>query len=266
MKLQVATSQGELTLVVSDSLYSQCVFVRQWGLLVDLGDFMLPDMAGVRTVLLTHSHLDHVLHGCAKLALYAKKRERTVPVWTSPEDAVRLPELFDKLAAFDHIPALFAALDVRPSDEVAIRSDLVARPFTTQHAIPSRGWTVWRRTSHLLPSFEGISQDEIAERARAGERVEGTRETPVFTVTGDTTLAGVPEQALESEVLVTECAMPSRGPALERFGHLCPADIEELLSRFTGRAMVVMHTSHRTREALAGIDDLRMTVVGVEAP
>ncbi len=266
MKLQVATSQGELTLVVSDSLYSQCVFVREWGLLVDLGDFMLPDMAGVRNVLLTHSHLDHVLHGCAKLALYAKKTERTVPVWTSPEDAERLPELFGQLAAFDHIPALFAALDVRPSDDVAVRSDLVARPFTTQHAIPSRGWTVWGRTSHLLPSLKGLSQDEIAEKARAGEDVECTGQIPLLTVTGDTTLAGIPEHALESEVLVTECAMPSRGPALERFGHLCPADIRELLSRFTGKTMVVTHTSHRTRGALAGIDDPRMTVIGADAP
>ena len=221
------------------------------------------------TVLLTHTHLDHV-----KDLDYLAVRPGGADLYV-PADALahvhaylRATTEVNQVAAYDEALAPAARIHgVRPGDEFPIgrRGAHTVRVLPTRHKVPSVGYLVSEHGKELLPDLAAarttLSQAEfgqlMAARRRAGEPVERQVTRPLFAYLGDTHasalagadwLAGVP-------VVITECTFLDEGERerADRVGHTLWADLRPVVAAHPATTFVLTHFSLRysDREVLA---------------
>ena len=162
-------------------------------LLIDCGDgcathLEIGNISALRTVLLTHAHVDHVA-GLVSL-IHLRRRFSTLPplriLHADPCERLRL---IDQIAP----GAEFSV--VTPGERILLgggeRSPYWAVPFPVLHEVGegdvALGYQLWRRRSQRNPRYAGLTGPEMGELARSGATdLSVLVEEHLLTYTGDT--------------------------------------------------------------------------------
>ena len=164
------------------------------------------DFMGLKTVLVTHAHLDHM----AALPVYVARRrmmKMEPPTIYLPAEVVEPTErLLRAWQRLDRGRMLCNLIGVEPGQEFELSREHVVTVFQTTHTVPSVGYIVWDRRRKLRPELAGKNQNEIRELATAGTPVTEEVRVPIVCYAGDTSPPGLDNDpaVYESQVLITE--------------------------------------------------------------
>jgi ribonuclease Z len=225
----------------------------------------LRSMVGVRTLLLSHGHVDHAGALPAFLGIRALHGHHAPLRVVMPEEIVE--DLLHSLEAMSRLqrwPLDIEAVGLAPGQEVALRGDLMVRAFKTFHPVPSLGYHLTRRVKKLKAEFAGMTSDQIRRSKEAGEdmfdvvsRVELAYATDTLVQVLDHT-----PQLAEARVLVLECTFLDQRKTVEAARSGCHIHLDELLERahlLSNPHIVLMHLSQLYRpDEVAAILDRRV--------
>lgn len=176
-----------------------CLQLPDYKLVFDMG--VCPDSATrIRTVLITHGHVDH-LAGIIKHA-YTRNMMRMKPSrFVVPEHLVDpITQMFDIWENIQHKTLKYEVIPLAVGEELKLGSGVSVVPFNTYHRVPSQGYSLYRTKRKLKPEFKGLLGEEIG-RLRTEEGIEVTDEVKTLEVayTGDTT-----SECLDRESVIAE--------------------------------------------------------------
>jgi ribonuclease Z len=232
------------------------------------------ELIGIDTVCLTHGHMDH----SAGLAYYFSQRTfQGLPPGTvlAPHRLVQpIQELMQVYSRIEGHLSPCQVIGVDEDEDVAVRKDLVVRPFRVRHAGPALGFAVVEVRKKLRPELAELSGQQIADLKRRGETVEYRLEIPRVAFCGDSAPGNYldHDHVRNAEVLIIECTF-FEGDHIERAyagQHTHVAELPAILERVRSPQVVISHTTRRTgigeakrrlRELLAPADLERVTVL-----
>jgi ribonuclease Z len=226
--------------------------VPELDLLLDVG-IPFRHAAGVKTLLLSHGHADHVG------ALNTLLGIRALHGITMPLRVVMPAEIVDtvkaalgSLSELQRWPLPIEAVGLEAGQEVPLKKDHWIRAFRTFHPVPSLGYQVVRRTRKLRAEFAGLSGEVIAARRRAGEEMLEEVEHLELAYATDTLVQVLDHEPsiLTSKVLILECTFLDARKSLDAARAGCHVHLDELLERvdrFENQHLVLMHFSQLYR-------------------
>ena len=228
------------------------------GLAFDVGRGT-PRLGGVRSVFLTHGHMDHALGLPHLLSMRAGSRSDPLEIFCPAPIESALDGFLRAASRLDERDFDFRLRGLEPGDRVEVAPDLAVGSFATDHVVDGLGYHLLRTRRRLREDLRDEPRERIIELCRAGETVEEAREEIWLSCTGDTSAAvfeRVPE-LFHSRVLVIECTFLDREHAARarRFKHVHLDDLVAVRERFTNEALVLYHLSrrHRPAELLAAV-------------
>jgi ribonuclease Z len=209
-----------------------------------------PSAIRMSTLLLTHGHIDHA----AGLPYYISMRGM---MRHSP------PRIYCPAPAYEPIAKILSAwtelqadtdrcklIAVEPGAVIPLKGDKVARAFSSPHRIDCIGYTLYSHVRKLKSELVGLSQEQIADRARAGENVQTVEERAEICFPGDTRIDVIEREPSTTiaRVLILECTFV--GPSVEvkkarRGGHVHLDEIAERASLFKNEVLLLTHFSRR---------------------
>jgi ribonuclease Z len=221
--------------------------------------------AGVRTLLLSHGHVDHAG------ALPTLLGIRALHGMSTPLRVVMPAEILDEMkaalaamTAMQRWPLSIEAIGLAAGQELDLRPDLVVRAFRTFHPVPSLGYLLIRRVKKLRPEHHGMPGPEIAARRQAGEDLFVTSDHLEVAYATDT-LAQVLDHSPEilgAQVLILECTFLDERKSVADARSGCHIHLDEWIERadrFANQSVVLMHVSQIYRpDEVAGILDRRL--------
>ena len=221
--------------------------------------------AAVRTLLLSHGHVDHAgalptLLGIRALHGHATPLRVVMPVEIVPEVRAAL----DAMTALQRWPLTIDAVGLAPGDEHALRPDLIVRAFRTFHPVPSLGYQLVRRIRKLKAEHRGMPGREIAARRAAGDELFDTIDQPEIAYATDTLVQVLDHSPAlyASTVLIIECTFLDERKSLADARAGCHVHLDELIERaelFQNQHVVLMHVSQSYRpDEVAAILDRRL--------
>jgi ribonuclease Z len=221
--------------------------------------------AGVRTLLLSHGHVDHIGALSTLLGI------RALAGRTTPLRVVMPIEIVDgvkatlaAMTALQHWPLAIEAIGMAPGDEHALKPDLAVRAVKTFHPVPSLGYVLVRRVKKLRPEYHGLPGPEIATRRAAGDDLFEVAEHAELAYATDTLVQVLDHspELLAANVLILECTFLDERKALTAARAGCHIHLDEIIERaerFENQHVVLMHFSQIYRpDEIAGILDRRL--------
>jgi ribonuclease Z len=221
--------------------------------------------AGVRTLLLSHGHVDHVGALSTLLGI------RALAGRTTPLRVVMPIEIVDGVKAtlaamtgLQHWPLAIEAIGMAHGDEHALKPDLAVRAVKTFHPVPSLGYVLMRRVKKLRPEYHGLPGPEIAARRAAGDDLFELAEHAELAYATDTLIQVLDHspELLAANVLILECTFLDERKTLAAARAGCHIHLDEIIERaerFENQHVVLMHFSQIYRpDEIAGILDRRL--------
>ncbi|KZV18765.1 ribonuclease Z, chloroplastic [Dorcoceras hygrometricum] len=157
------------------------------------------------------------------------------------------------------------ALDVGETYEM--RSDLVVRPFKTQHVIASQGYVIYSVRKKLRKQYMHLKGKQIEKLKKSGVEITDTILCPEVAFTGDTTsdffLDPRSADALRAKILITEATFLDENVSVEHareHGHTHLYEIMEHAQWIRNKALVLTHFSSRYH-----IEDIRQAVAKLQS-
>lgn len=208
------------------------------------------DFMSLRTIFVTHPHLDHM----AALPVYVARRrmmKMEPPTIYMPAEIVEPAERMLKAwQRLDRGRMVCELVGVRPGDEIELSRENVVTVFQTTHTVPSVGYVVWDRRRKLKPELAGRPQNEIRDLATSGVDVTHEVRVPLVCYTGDTAPPGLDADpaVYEAQILITELTFyrpEHRKEKIHKFGHTHLDDIVERAERFRNEKILFSHVSTR---------------------
>lgn len=233
---------------------------------------------GLRNVLLSHVHYDHVLGLVRYLRLRVMSSAPLPRVYVpaeSRDDLLAVLRAQERMEHADPQDLDSVVRPVSPGDVLHLSSRYSVRAFDVVHRAPSRGYTVSETRRKLKPELVGLPHTEIQRLATQGTNVTNDVTFDLVTYVGDSTIETLerhPEVG-RSEVLLLESTYLPPDPldAGARYGHTHLGELVELYHRrpeaLASPHVVLKHFSvkysdSQVREALASLPDgLRQRVV-----
>lgn len=232
-----------------------CWRINELKLLFDVGvqpwDFM-----GAPTMLISHTHLDHI----AALPAYVSRRrmmKMEPPVIYLPDSAVdtawKMLQLFRQLDRGSMPCELVGVLE---GDEIELGREYLVKAVPTRHTIDSVGFIVYQRRKKLRAEFQGLSGDEIRDLRLAGTDVTQETRVPIVGYTGDTSPPGLDlnEDMFQCRILISEMtflAPEHRKDKIHKHGHMHVDDYRQRSDRFKNELIIGGHLSTRYTAAQA---------------
>lgn len=226
------------------------LIVPEYRLGLDLG-LTREETLPMPTVLITHSHIDHLSavcwHADARGLMGMKRPRYVVP----PSVAGPLEELFaawDRLQGGNRFPHEIVPLG--PGEELTLPRGLVVRPFETFHRSVSQGYAVWRTVRKLKPEYVGLPGEQIRKlRAEQGVEVTEQRQVLELCYTGDTTVDVLQhEEVRTARRLIMEATFLDDRVSVEHARKLGHMHLDQLAARadeLENEAILLMHFSAR---------------------
>lgn len=208
------------------------------------------ELISIDYVCLTHGHMDH----SAGLAYYFSQRNfQGLPPGTVITHHRLVPAIEDLMHVYARIeghlsPARVVGVD--EDEDVAVRRDLVVRPFRVKHAGSALGFSVVEVRKKLRPELADLSGQQIAELKKKGENVEYRLEVPRVAFCGDSAVGDYLDHrhVRDAEVLIVECTF-FEGDHIDRANmgqHTHVADLPALMERVNSPHVVISHITRRT--------------------
>ncbi len=238
--------------------------VPQFDLGLDVG--LAPrTLAGVRTLLLTHGHVDHVGSLGTLLGIRALQGQRSPLRVIMPAEIVdAVQHSLEATSALQHWPLTIEAVGLRAGEETPLGSDLFVRAHQAFHLVPCLAYEVFRRVRKLHPSWVGRPGNEIARAREAGEDIFAVTERPELAYATDT-LVSVLDHApalFAAKTLIIEATFLDGRKSMEAVHAGCHIHLDELIARaeqFRNEHLVLMHFSQMYRpDEVNGILDARL--------
>lgn len=238
----------------SISAYSTFIYSKELNLIFDIGD-VTEEMLSIDTVLVSHSHQDHLL-GLTRYVGLRRLQHMSPPTVVVPAETApgveRLFEAWQELEGFGgRRPPGLNLVALKPDQEIAVGARRFARTFEVDHAGPALGYTVFQRTQRLLPEFVGLEGRQIAALKARGTAVTKPRDANLVRYVGDTSpstferLRGMPP----CPVTIIECTflLPEHLCLAQARGHLHIQHIRDNFDVFGDGEVVLAHFSRRYR-------------------
>lgn len=222
--------------------------VPQYGIGLDAG-MALRSFAGIRTLLLTHGHVDHAGALSALLGIRALNgMQRPLRVVMPAEIVPHVSAALEAMSVLQHWPLTIEAVGLRAGEECALEGDLVIRACQAFHVVPCLAYQIVRRVRRLKPEFLGLGGQEIRRRSAAGEDLFAQHDIAEFAYVTDTLVSVLDHhpELLDTKVLVIESTFLDGRKSLEATRAGCHVHLDELIERageFRNEHIVLMHLS-----------------------
>ncbi len=199
---------------------------------------------------LSHGHMDHA----AGLAYYLSQRNF---IGTSPGRIIlhrslaqavqRLMDVWSEIEGH-HTP--FDIVGVLALEDVAIRRDLIVRPFDVNHGASALGYTLIEVRHKLKEEFLGKTGPQLVALKKEGVEIQHRVEAPVLTYTGDTAIGRFLDLDFvrTSPAVIIECTFFDREHVHRaRAGrHLHVEDLPKVLEAIPDAEVLLTHHTRRT--------------------
>ncbi|MBI4580759.1 MAG: MBL fold metallo-hydrolase, partial [Planctomycetes bacterium] len=208
------------------------------------------ELISIDYVCLSHGHMDH----SAGLAYYFSQRNfQGLPPGCVLAHHTLVSAIQDLMQVYGRIEGHVSPAQVIGVDEdedVAVRRDLVVRPFRVRHAGPSLGFSVIEVRKKLRPELAELSGQQIAELKRRGETVEYRLELPRVAFCADSAVGNYLDHphVRDAEILIVECTF-FEGDHIDRASlgqHTHVNDLPALMERVASPHVVISHITRRT--------------------
>ncbi len=233
------------------------------------------EVLGVDHILLSHGHMDHA----AGVAYYFSQRmfidNRPGTVYAPAPLIDPLRRLLRVWADIDGHEPPANLVAARPGEDIALRRDLIARPFEVNHpcrrhdrsVVQTLGYAVIEVRQKLFEEYLGLTGPQIVELKRQGVPITQRVEVPLVTYCADTAPGSFLEldHVRNARVLLLECTFVE-SDHLDRAiagNHIHLSDLREILPILNNERIVLVHLSRRT--AIADARALLRRELGDEA-
>jgi ribonuclease Z len=212
------------------------------------------EFAGIPTLFLTHSHLDHI----AGLPAYVSRRrmmKMDPPVIYLPDSAVDVAwDMLQTFRKLDRGAMPCELIGVLDGDKIELSREYVVTALPTRHTIDSYGYIVHQRRHKLKTEFTHLSGDQIRDLKLSGVEITNEIQIPVFAFTGDTTPAGLDNNPsfYDAQILIAEMtfvAPEHRKDKIHKHGHTHIDDFVDRRDRFQNELIIASHLSTRYNDS-----------------
>ncbi len=225
------------------------------------------EIVSIDHIFLSHGHMDHA----AGVAYYFAQRlfidnepghlYLPHPLVQPVRDLLAIWGSIDGNEPPGHVEAAVAGFDI------AVRRDLVVRPFEVNHpcrtrnrtAVTALGFAVIDVRKKLLDEFHGLSGPELVELKKKGVEITRRVEVPLVAYCGDTApgdFLGL-DYVRDARVLLLECTFidPDHVGRARAGNHMHITDLRRVLPTLRNERILLTHLTRRTflldaREAL----------------
>ncbi len=208
------------------------------------------EVVPIDTVCLTHGHMDHA----AGLAYYLSQRGFI----GNPPGRIILPRhLAQPVQALmavwadiegHHSPG--EIIGVSPGEDVAIRKDLLIRPFAVNHGVQALGYAAVQVRHKLKPEYHDLNGPQLVELKKQGVEIQRRVEVPLIAYCGDTAAGRFLAEPCvrEAKILIIECTFfDEEHVTRARAGrHVHVGDLPGILEQLLCPNVVLIHVSQRT--------------------
>jgi ribonuclease Z len=213
------------------------------------------EIISIDNVCITHGHMDHA----AGVAYYLSQRTfiGNAPgrVIVPRAIALSVQKLMDIWGDIEGHPSPGQICGVESLEDVAIRRDLLVRPFAVNHGGNALGYTLIEVRHKLKAKFQGKSGAQLVALKREGVQIEDRVEVPLLTYTGDTAVGRwlSLDFVQKSRGVLLECTFFDREHVSRaRAGrHTHVIDLPEVLAALPESHIMLTHLTRRTDLRLA---------------
>lgn len=216
------------------------------------------ELLAVDHVFLSHGHMDH----SAGIAYYFAQRlfiDNAPGTLYVPRPLVQpVRRLLRAWAEIDGNEPPANIVGLEPGQDVALRRDLVMRPFRVNHpcrrsdgsVIDSLGYCAIEVRQKLKPEHQDLTGPQLVELKKRGVEITRRVEIPLVCYCGDT----APGEFLslpfvrEARVLLLECTFfePDHVGRARAGNHIHVRDLREILPNLANERIILTHLSRRT--------------------
>lgn len=210
----------------------------------------LPFSLGMKHFLMTHGHLDHAA-GIPYIISQKAMNNHPAPNFYMPKTLVepltQIMRLWEKIE--DH-QYKFNFIGLEAGELIEIKPNIVARPFTTVHRVPSFGYSIFRKVKKLKSEYAGFNQHQIVDLRRQGMDPTDHFEERLASFTGDTQIEFLdlnPEVAASKILFLEATYLDDRKSvaSAKEWGHTHLDEIIPRLDSIKSEKIVIIHTSSR---------------------
>ena len=216
------------------------------------------EVLNVDHVFLTHGHMDHA----AGVAYYFSQR---LFIDNAPGNMYMPPALCGPI---ERLLALWGEIDgnappanlhaARPGEDIALRRDLVVRPYRVEHSFRRRdgqsvdalGYSAIEVRHKLKAAYHGLEGPELVALKKRGIAITERQEVPLIAYCGDTApgdFLALPHVS-EARVLLLECTFfePDHRSRARAGNHMHVSYFREIVSQLKNERIVLTHLTRRT--------------------
>ena len=205
----------------------------------------------VNHVFLTHGHMDHA----AGLPYYFAQhyfQSKKIGTALVPKELVEpLEEILALWQKVDGDIHPHSIIGMSNGDEFEINKRLVAKAFSTNHNIPSLGYSILEVRYKLARQFYGKCKEELLKLKSDGSNITTKEEIPLIAYLGDTMLAdfsSLPHVA-NAKVLILECTFfaEEHFERSRKYKHTHVQDLPFILSKMNNEHIIISHVTKRIK-------------------
>lgn len=206
-------------------------------------------ISGTENVLLSHFHQDHALGVTKHIATRNLLQIGPPRVFIPYEAEEMFRQLINVWENLENRHLRHRLNPVREGDEIFLRDRLKVRVFSTDHTVPSVGYSLIEERTKLKEKFHDLPGEEIAKMKEERDDMFYTVEIPLVTYTGDTrpTVFEGNEYLQDSKILIAEATFlkPDDREMAARKSHIHLQDIVENRDLLSNKHIVLCHFSAR---------------------
>ncbi|MBP6628059.1 MAG: MBL fold metallo-hydrolase [Kofleriaceae bacterium] len=240
------------------------LYVPELDLALDVG--LAPrSFAGVRTLLLTHGHVDHVGALPTLLGIRALHGHPTPLRVVMPAEIVdEVTAALAAMSTLQHWPLAIEAIGLRPGDEAELRPDLLVRAHRAFHPVPCLAYQLIRRVKKLRPEHHHLPGPEIGRLRAAGADLFDVVDHLELAYATDSLVSVLDHNPTlyQSRVLLLEATFLDGRKSRDAARAGCHIHLDELIERaelFGNEHLLLMHVSQLYRpDEVDGILDARL--------